>query len=232
MTPVPLVAGSGMPTARYDAAAPRGGVVLLGSPGSWGGGRAPRNAPPEALELDAAVRLLVSAGFTVVVPDLGWRARGREGEAADGPSDPEAIADVSAARVLLPEGRPRFVVGVGEGGLHARLAACAVLGLDGAVGFGGRIWYSGVSAQRPIQPLDLLPGLGCALQCHFAEDDPASPPAHVDELERRLANVSRPWQLFRYGVRGGAAAGWSGGAAASAWGRARSFLLHLAAERS
>ncbi|MFN7146920.1 MAG: hypothetical protein ACK4YP_24305 [Myxococcota bacterium] len=177
--------------------------------------------------------------------------------AAEGPADAVAIAAIAAARDLLPAAGPRFVVGVGAGGLYARLAGCAILGLDGVVAFGGRVRYAGVSARRPIQPLDLLPGLGCALQCHFRDDDPETPPAHVDELERRLAGVSRGWQVFRYpasrggadrhdrDVRGGEraaapsvgtstteASSWQGADAATAWGRARAFLLHLAAERA
>ena len=157
--------------------------------------------------------VLEQAGFEVVVPDLGGD-----------PTDPEVIRLLTAARDLLPAG-PRFVVGTGNGGLYARIAACAVLGLAGAVSFGGRISYAGVNIRQPIQPMDLLPGLSCPLQCHFEADDPAAPAAHVDELERRLAGTSRPWQLFRYGAR-------TDEDQRTARGRACSFLLHLAAERT
>jgi len=217
------VARSGTPVARYGGAAPPVGGVVLVEPDGLSGGE-----PPEA---SPACRTLVNAGFLVVVPDLAWRfvGGGPAADAADLFTDPEVIADIGAARLLLPETAPRFVVGEGAGGLYARLAGCAQRGFDGVVGFGGRTWYSGVSAAHPIQPLDLLPGLACPLQCHFDDDDPAATPAQVDELERRLANGTRPWQVFRYGAGG---VGWRGTARATAWSRARAFLLHLAAERS
>jgi dienelactone hydrolase len=150
-------------------------------------------------------------------------------------SDAEAIADIAAARDLLPAGLPRFVIGFGAGGLYARLAACALLGLSGAVDFYGRVYYPGVSARRPIQPLDLLPGLSCPLQVHAAGRDPATTLPHLQELERRLAGTSRPWQVFRYPGRDPGFVerdqpGWDPDAAATAWARAVSFLLHLAAD--
>jgi len=201
----PLVAPSGLRAARTASHAPRGGVLLL-----------PDHAEAEPGEVDASVARLVEAGFVVVVPDLLWRG----GECI---SDPDAITDVRVARDLLPPGR-RFVVGLGGGGLHARLAACAVLGLSGAVSFGGRVTYPGVNAQRPMQPLDLLPGLGCPLQCHFDDADLDTPTAHIDELERRLSGASQPWQVFRY-----PRSARRGEASRIAWGRVVSFLLHLAA---
>ena len=201
----PLVAPSGLRARRTAPDAPRGGVLLV-----------PDHVEAEPGEVDAAVARLVAAGFVVVVPELGWRG----GECL---SDPDAIADLRAARDLLPPGR-RFVVGLGQGGLYARLAACAVLGLAGAVSFGGRVSYPGVSAQRPMQPLDLLPGLGCPLQCHFDQADDDTPAGHVDELERRLSGTSQPWQVFRYPLPAR-----RGDTARTAWGRVSSFLLHLAA---
>ncbi|MDP2306608.1 MAG: dienelactone hydrolase family protein [Pseudomonadota bacterium] len=203
-----IVAPSGFRATRTIPPAARGGVVLV-------------------VDDDASVapilQPLVSLGFVVVVPDLAWR----HGPA--GLSDPEVIQDLVAARNLLPAGA-RFVVGTASGGLYARVAACAVLGLAGAVSFGGRISYAGVNARHPIQPMDLLPGLSCPLQCHFEADDPAAPAAHVDELERRLAGTSQPWQVFRYGPRSDAHA--AEAETRTAWGRASSFLLHLAAERA
>ncbi|MES2641225.1 MAG: hypothetical protein V4850_17175 [Myxococcota bacterium] len=176
---------------------PRGGVVLVSTEGAH----------------EPFVAMLEAAGFVVVVAELGFD-----------PTDPEVIRIVTTARDRLPPGA-RFVVGLGGGGLYARLAACAVLGLAGAVGFGGRISYSGVNLRQPIQPMDLLPGLSCPLQCHFRADDPAAPAAHVDELERRLAGACQPWQVFRYTACTEADT-------RTAWGRACSFLMHLAAERA
>lgn len=260
--PACLVARSGLPARLYPAVEARGGVVVVGLKGSWGGrAEPPRNAPPGTAGVDAKpgpsvaagaadmpagagggarseadappplpaeLLALRAAGFSLLVPDLTWRHPGAP-DAMDPVADHEVIADLGAALGLLPQG-PRFVVGIGRGGNYARLAACAVRGLDGVVSLGGRVWYSGVSALRPIQPLDLLPGLACALQCHFDATDPETPPAQVDELLRRLASVSRPWQVFRYDA-GQAAAEWRGVPAVTAWGRARAFLVHLSAER-
>ncbi|MDP2311423.1 MAG: dienelactone hydrolase family protein [Pseudomonadota bacterium] len=231
MSGEPVVAPSGLRATRTAPAVARGGVVLVPD----GQGSTPGS--------ESAAAQLVDAGFVVVVPDLAWRTPRQpppEGDPGYGLSDPEAIADLVAARELLPPGA-RFVVGVGLGGLYARVAACAVMGLAGAVGFGGRVSYSGVNAKHPIQPLDLLPGLSCPLQCHFDIHDAAAPPAHVDELERRLAGTTQPWQVFRYGNAADpdvapllGAARWTGRApdARTAWARTRSFLLHLAADRA
>ncbi len=216
-----LVAPSGLRATRTVPPVARGGVIFVPDAGG----------PDEAFH--RATATLVAAGFVVVVPDLGWRNAPEDARLA--PSDPEVIGDLGAARELLPPGA-RFVVGVGMGGLYARVAACAVLGLAGAVGFGGRISYSGVNARQPIQPLDLLPGLSCPLQCHFDADDPAAPAASVDELERRLGGTSKPFQIFRYapspGERADDVVARRTADARTAWGRACSFLLHLAADRT
>jgi dienelactone hydrolase len=179
---------------------------------------------PAPFEREGAA-MLQAAGFTVIRPDLAWQPPGAPGGEL---ADAVVIARASAARGLLPANLARFLVGVGEGGLYARLAACALIGFDGAVSMGGRIAYSGVSPARPIQPMDLLPGLGCALQCHFADDDEETPPAQIDELERRLCVSGRPWQVLRHPP----GESWRDGGEAAAWARARAFLLHLAAERS
>lgn len=156
---------------------------------------------------DEGAPLLEAAGFTVVQARLNG-------------SDSSAIGQLHKLKAQLA--LPRFVVGVGVGGHHSRLAACAVLGLTGVVSLGGRIWFPGTDAEHPIQPLDLLPGLGCALQCHFAADDDETPHTWVDELERRLAGTSRPYQVFRYPTL-------VGPERETAWGRTRNFLLHLSA---
>jgi hypothetical protein len=211
-------ATSGLVGWRATHPSPRGGLLFL--PGSGG----------DAVRSGQATALLHAAGFTVVVVGLGWRADPRvdvDGGGIGGPAgappmlaDHQVIADLTAARAWLPEG-PRFVVGVGSAGVYSRVAGCAVMGLAGVISFGGRIWYSGVSATRPIQPLDLLPGLSCPLQVHVDEDDPDTPSEQIDELERRLSGVSRPWQVFR--------GPWRTAASAAAWGRARNLLMHLSA---
>jgi carboxymethylenebutenolidase len=113
------------------------------------------------------------------------------------------------------------------------MAACTVPGFAGAVEFYGRIVYAAITPNKPAQPLDLLLGLSCPLQCHFGEADPVCPPEHVDALERRLAGAPRAAQVHRYPGCGHAFLNptrptWNPEAAELAWARALHFLDHLA----
>ncbi len=210
----------------------RGGVVLV--PEIWGVDDA----------LRGWARRLADEGFDVVMPDLWWRTArggGSEGRKLDlaGPSgvmaaveatvDSEALADVRAALAQLPPDLPRFIMGFCIGGLYARMAACTLPGLAGAVEFYGRIVYAGTSPNKPVQPLDLIAGLGCPLQCHYGAEDPVAPPGHVDLLEQRLAGRSFPAQVFRYPACPHAfmnpnRPGYQRDAAELAWARALRFL--------
>ncbi|HNH49463.1 MAG TPA: dienelactone hydrolase family protein, partial [Myxococcota bacterium] len=89
-------------------------------------------------------------------------------------------------------------IGFGVGGLVARLAASALPGFSVAVDFGGRIVYPSITADKPAQPLDLLPGLRGGLLCHYGEQDPVTPPAHVEELNQRMAFRQLPFSLYLY----------------------------------
>lgn len=205
------------PVERLAAEGARAGVVLVGD----GPGTAPALRPWAGR--------LADAGYTVAIPDLGWRGlTDPEDPLADG----EALLDVAAARATLPATRPVFVVGFGLGGLYARLAACTTVGLAGVVEFYGRIVYPRVTPRRPAQPLDFLPGLACPIQCHYGTDDAHCPPPHVDELERRLAGRGQPYQVFRYPGCGHGfmdpGPAWRPDAAATAWGRTMNFLEQLA----
>lgn len=132
----------------------------------------------------------------------------------------EALAAISRVRERLP--RPRFVVAVDTG--LGRIAAGALPGFAGAVDFGGELVLPGVDDARPVQPLDLLPGLGCPYQAHVAADDPATPAHHVAELERRLRFVAQPSQVLRYPAAG--AGFWR--TDPLAWARTLRFLDNLA----
>lgn len=186
---------------------------------------------------------LVGEGFGVAMPDLWWR---RPRPSMDTPEevsaaaasvvDSEAMVDVAAAFRALSGFTHRFALGFCLGGLYARMAGSAVPGLAGAVEFYGRIVYPVITPAKAVQPLDLLFGLGCPLQCHFGAEDPVAPPEHVDELERRLAARGKPWQVFRYPGCGHAFMNprrprWRPDEAATAWARALTFIRHVAAER-
>lgn len=225
----PFVAATGLPIERLAAPLPRGGVVLV----------------CEVAGIDAALRdyarRLATEGWSVAMPDLWWR-RGRPPvdtseaihAAVAALPDHEALADIQAARAALPAGLPQFVVGFCVGGLYARMAGCTQLGLAGVVEFYGRIVYPSISAAKPVQPLDLLPGLSCPIQSHFGTHDAVAPEAHIDELERRLRARTTPSQVFRYeGCRHAFMnpdrPAWAPDEACTAWGRALTFLEQVGA---
>ncbi len=218
-------APSGMPVHRLGEGGERGGVVLISE--VWGVDEA----------LLGWARRLVEDDFTVAVPDLWWRHGGvpalgssAEVSAAVGRlDDGTTLRDVAAALALLPRDRPRVAMGFCVGGLYARLASAALPGLAAAVEFYGRIVYPTLSAEKPAQPLDLLPGRACPLLCHFGELDPIAPPHHVDELERRLAGQALPGRVFRYpgvghGFMNATRPGWDAAASELAWQRTQRFL--------
>lgn len=111
-------------------------------------------------------------------------------------SDAQGLSAIRNARDHL--GRPVICVGFGLGGLLARIAACTLTGIHGAVDIGGRLVYPCITPEKPAQPLDLLPGLSCALQGHYPEDDPNLSEADLSEFENRMAWRNVPFQLFRY----------------------------------
>lgn len=225
MTETATVGRGGTPVVLLRGSGDRGGVALISE--VWG--------------IDASLRewanTLVEEGFTVAMPDLWWRAGGRPDLA--GPEairsavasldDGHALRDVAAAVALLDADRPRVVMGFCMGGLYARLASGVIPGLAAAVEFYGRIVYATLSATKPAQPLDMLPGRSCPLLCHFGGDDPVAPPNHVDELERRLAGQPIAARVYRYPGVGHAfmntaGPGYSAPAAALAWTRTLRFL--------
>ena len=184
----------GTPVTIVGEPGERGGVVLLSE--VWGLDR----------NLWSWADRLAREGFTVAMPDLWWRRGGppplgsmdEVRAAVAALDDGHALRDAAAAAAVLDPALPRVVLGFCMGGLYARLASAAVPGFAAAVEFYGRIVYPTLTATKPTQPLDLLPGRTCPLLCHFGTEDASSPPHHVDELERRLANQGLPAQVFRY----------------------------------
>lgn len=206
---------------------PRGGVVVM----------------PDARGLEPGLEPWVArlhrAGWSVALLDP-WSSTGGPPEAPDpweaawaAIADLEVIADAGAARLQLPAALPRFVLGFGAGGLHARLCACiAGAGWTGAVEFHGRIVHGTLGPSRPAQPLDLLPGLGCPILSHFGETDPRVPIGHVERLREGLERQRATALVHRY-PNAGARFMFEDGApgreaAALAWARTEAFLDHLA----
>lgn len=183
--------------------------------------------------LDYAERL--ASEHRVLVIDL-WA--GQQLPALDTPAaisfavasidDGRIMRDVAAAKLILGNVRSA-VVGFCLGGLYARMASAVVPGFSAAVEFYGRIIYPTLSEQKPIQPLDLLFGRTCPLQCHFGSADPIAPLSHIDELEARLASQLSPARVFRYsgcghGFMNAHRPNWNAEAAQLAWSRTERFL--------
>lgn len=171
-----------------------------------------------------ATERFVDEGFSVAT--LRWWDEGAD--VADG----EVLRRVKEARDGLVV--PRFLLGVGAGGVHARMAACALPGFAGVVELYGRLVYPAVSPTHPAQPLDLLPGLACPYQGHFGERDATNQPHHMAELRRRLGFVCQPTQVLTYpgcgaGFAEAGAPGFDAVAAVLAWQRVIRFLDNLAA---
>lgn len=224
-----VVTAGGTPVERWEPPQARGGVVLLSEVFGV-------NEP-----LRGYAAKLVDLGFVVAMPDFWWRespppmsTHEEIAAAVDRIADGQAMSDVAAGRVALGIGAPHFVLGFCMGGLFARMAACVLPGLAGAVEFYGRVVYPVITVNKPVQPLDLLPGLCCPLQVHVGTDDALVPAGHVAELERRLGSRVHASMVFRYqGCRHAfmnpERPGWRPDAAATAWGRVVNFLEHMAA---
>lgn len=112
--------------------------------------------------------------------------------------DHVGLAAVRQGKAVLAGVERLGVVGFGVGGLVARLSAAALPGFSVAVDFCGRIVYPAITPDKPAQPLDLLPGLRGGLLCHYGEQDPVTPPAHVEELNQRMAFRQLPFSLYLY----------------------------------
>lgn len=186
-------------------------------------------------ELAREAALLVAHGYAVVPVPVS----GPADPTSDDPrrSDFDVLAELTRARDRLDPLRPRFVVGLGPGGLYARMFACSARGLAGAVSFQGALVYPTLTPEHPAQPMDLLPGLGCPLLCHLGDLDPDITPAQVARLEERLRDCRPTALLYRYANASTAAfrvdapsrSTAETHAHALAWARTRAFLAHLVA---
>ncbi len=234
-----------MSVSRQVLAGPRGASVILLSVAGESTNRGVVLCP-EVRGLDANMEdyaaRVVAEGYRVAIVDP-WARHGGV-PPLDAPEaihaavaridDGLAVGDVAFARTCLGDVAGAAVLGFCLGGLHARLAAACVHGFDAAVEYYGRIVYPTLTPEKPVQPLDLLPGRRSALLCHFGTDDPVAPPAHVDELERRLASQPIPARVHRYpacghGFANPASPGWNAEAAALSWARSLRWLdEHLA----
>ena len=107
---------------------------------------------------------------------------------AAGAAIDETLARVKAALdASRLAGAPVAVVGYGEGGRYAFLAATR-LGADGAAAFRG----SGISAHLDEARFARVP-----MSLHFADDDPRVPPADVRAIKGALEGIGTI-DVYRY----------------------------------
>jgi dienelactone hydrolase len=126
------------------------------------------------------------------------------------------------------------VLGFGRGGTLAFLLGCTRR-LAAVVDVDGPVLHPALSAERPIQPLELALNFEGAFLGLFAADGPVAEEER-ELLRARLAAAARPFELSvpsgKEIVVDPRAPGYDEGRAKELWGRVLAFLdEHLAAER-
>ena len=117
-------------------------------------------------------------------------------------SDSEYLGVLGAA--VRSAGSPRVVLGVGStAGTVALMAPATVPGLAASVAIEPILVAGTLTANRPMQPLDFLPGCRVPLQVQLAADHEDVLPGHIAMLRDRLQRMALPSQVIAYdGCRG------------------------------
>lgn len=201
---VMIESADGTPIEAYlatsDDGGTRGGVVVI------------HRLPGYDRATKEITRRFAELGYDAICPNLYWRqAPGAEPSdaaaavrAAGGIDDEQLVVDVAGAAAYLrsqPWSNGKVgVIGYCSGGRHSVLAACRV-DLDAAVDcYGGLV----VGEPQPNSPLRMgnlvahLPDLRCPLLGLFGNEDVAPSPEQVDELDRRLTELGKPHEFYRY----------------------------------
>jgi carboxymethylenebutenolidase len=156
------------------------------------------------------VRRFAELGYDAICPNLYWREAPNAApddaaamaRAKGGVPDERLVGDVGGAmsylRALPTSNGKVGVIGYCSGGRQSVLAACN-LDLDAAVDCYGA-YVTGTppegSGRRNI--VDQLPNLRCPLLGLFGNEDKTPSPEHVDELEKRLRQHGKSYQIHRY----------------------------------
>jgi carboxymethylenebutenolidase len=178
----------------------------------------------EAFGIDAHIRSLVARfageGFVVVAPDL----YSREGTPGPKPTreDPEpmwSMDDVRAAVSALPDRRvlgdlegalvhlasdPEVdakrlgAVGFCMGGNYAYLLGCKSMRVRAVVDFYGRFIYKDLTANKPMQPLEMALNLSCPLLALFGEEDPSISRADIEKLRTVLTQFAKDFTIVTF----------------------------------
>ncbi|KKK06398.1 dienelactone hydrolase family protein [Micromonospora sp. HK10] len=200
-----------------DDLAPAGRLELIsadGTPVSAALAPAPRSGPgvvilPDVRGLhpfyERLAERFAQAGHSAIVLDYFARTAGAVPRGADFDFQPhlsattleQVQADLAAAVAALNgqvSTQPVVVVGFCFGGTHAFLAgANQELGLDGVIGFYGRL-----SPGRLPRPAEQANGIGVPLLGLFGGDDPAIPAEEVEEFGAALQRAGVRHELVTY----------------------------------
>jgi len=214
----------------------------------------------EAFGIDAHIRSMVARladeGFAVVAPDLYSRGDAPRPRATPGESEPTwSMDDVRAAVGALPDrrvlgdldgalvhlasdahvdARRLGAIGFCMGGNYAYLLGCKSTRLSCVVDFYGRFIYKELTANKPIQPLEMALNLSCPLLAIFGEQDPSISLADVEKFRTTLEQFSKEFTIVTFpgaghGFLNDRRKSYDADAAAKAWKLAVEFLReHLA----
>ena len=190
-------------TARLQDPAARGGVVVI------------HHLPGYDDQTKEIVRRFGHLGYNAAMPNLYWHdAPGAApddaaaaGRAKGGIPDDRLVGDVAGAAEYLrslPNSNGKVgVIGYCSGGRQATLAACS-LPLDAVVDCYGAFVTGNPSAAagHPMQHMtalnEKLRDLHCPLLGLFGKDDSHPSPAEVADLEQRLTEYGKTFELHSY----------------------------------
>jgi carboxymethylenebutenolidase len=171
----------------------------------------------EVFGIDAHVREMcerfAGEGFVVLAPDL-YAREGTPGPkpTAQIPAPVWSMDEVRAAVASLPDRRvlgdlegalerlgteqgvdTRRLAAVGfcMGGNYAYLLGCASRRVSAVVDFYGRFIYRELSANKPVQPLELALNLSCPMLALFGENDPSITAEDIEKFRRVMDQFAR-----------------------------------------
>lgn len=178
----------------------------------------------EVFGLDAHMHSLVerfaSEGFVVLAPGL-YSREGTPGPQST-PEDPAPIWKMEHIRVAVSSLPDRRVlgdleaalaelardpsvdarclgaVGICMGGNYAFLLGCTSRKLHAVVDFYGRFIYPELSAEKPVQPLEMALNLSVPLLAMFGEEDPSITKADVDVMRAKLAQFAKDFTIVTF----------------------------------
>jgi carboxymethylenebutenolidase len=117
--------------------------------------------------------------------------------------DRRVLGDLEGALVHLasdPEVDAKRLGAVGfcMGGNYAYLLGCKSTRVRAVVDFYGRFIYKELTANKPIQPLEMALNLSCPLLALFGEEDPSISRADVEKLRTVLTQFAKEFTIVTF----------------------------------